>query len=266
MKGLIITDVDGTLVQDGTMNLNPEYYSVIRELTKRGMGVAVASGRQYESIRKLFEPVIDCIWCISESGGVIQNQTMKHMLSPIPKAFLKEIIGDIHQLDQADALICSATMAYVPEEGTAMYCWLKDSYGYHLESLNGWDNLPTEEIVKVSVYHPTDVLKVATPTFIPKWKERLHLCGAGEWWLDCIMAGVNKGSALQWLIQQLGVKANDVYAFGDNQNDIEMLQLAGHSYAVATARDEVKEISNQVISSYHDDGVLQEWKAILSTL
>ena len=46
MIKLIATDIDGTLVADGTLDLNPEYYDVIKELKRRGTIVLAASGRR----------------------------------------------------------------------------------------------------------------------------------------------------------------------------------------------------------------------------
>ena len=54
MIKLIATDIDGTLVADGTLDLNPEYYDVIKELKRRGTIVLAASGRQRASIEKVF--------------------------------------------------------------------------------------------------------------------------------------------------------------------------------------------------------------------
>ena len=70
MIKLIATDIDGTLVADGTLDLNPEYYDVIKELKRRGTIVLAASGRQRASIEKVFTPVLDDISFISENGLV----------------------------------------------------------------------------------------------------------------------------------------------------------------------------------------------------
>ena len=68
MIKLIATDVDGTLVKDGTMTINPEYMTVIRKLTELGITFVVCSGRQYDSERKLFEPVKDLVYFVSDGG------------------------------------------------------------------------------------------------------------------------------------------------------------------------------------------------------
>lgn len=73
MIKLIATDVDGTLVKDGTMTINPEYMTVIRKLTELGITFVVCSGRQYDSERKLFEPVKDLVYFVSDGGTVIRK-------------------------------------------------------------------------------------------------------------------------------------------------------------------------------------------------
>ena len=59
MIKLIATDIDGTLLADGTLKINPEYYDVIKELRNRGVRVIAASGRQRSSIKKVFAPIVD---------------------------------------------------------------------------------------------------------------------------------------------------------------------------------------------------------------
>ena len=73
MIKLIATDVDGTLVKDGTMTINPEYMTVIRKLTEMGITFVVCSGRQYDSERKLFEPLKDLVYFVSDGGTVIRK-------------------------------------------------------------------------------------------------------------------------------------------------------------------------------------------------
>ena len=49
MIKLIVSDIDGTLVKDGTLDINPEYMDVIRKLTEKGIHFVACSGRQYSS-------------------------------------------------------------------------------------------------------------------------------------------------------------------------------------------------------------------------
>ena len=57
MIKLIASDIDGTLVHDGTHELNPELCDVILQLKEKGIQFAAASGRQWASIEDLFDPI-----------------------------------------------------------------------------------------------------------------------------------------------------------------------------------------------------------------
>ena len=73
MIKLIVSDIDGTLVKDGTLDINPEYMDVIRILTEKGIHFVACSGRQYSSEKQLFAPVKDIISYISDGGTLIRT-------------------------------------------------------------------------------------------------------------------------------------------------------------------------------------------------
>ena len=73
MIKLVVSDVDGTLVKDGTLEINPEYMDVIKKLRKKGVYFAVCSGRQYSSESQLFAPVKDQIFFVSDDPYFRKN-------------------------------------------------------------------------------------------------------------------------------------------------------------------------------------------------
>ena len=73
MIKLIASDVDGTLVKDGTLMINPEYMNVINTLVDKGIIFVVCSGRQFVSERKLFAPIADKLYYISDGGTVVRT-------------------------------------------------------------------------------------------------------------------------------------------------------------------------------------------------
>ena len=68
---MICSDIDGTLLQYGRKKLEGEIFDQIRALHDRGILFCPASGRQYTSLRLLFEPVADCCVFLCENGGVL---------------------------------------------------------------------------------------------------------------------------------------------------------------------------------------------------
>lgn len=94
-------------------------------------------------------------------------------------------------------------------------------------------------------------------------KAKRALNVAGIQWLDCVPVSSGKGTAVEFLQQALSIGKEETMAFGDNQNDMDMLRCAGKSFAVANARDELKEIATGICGSYGEDGVLRELKKLL---
>ena len=69
MIKLIASDIDGTLVENSTAVLHTEMFELIHKLSKEGVLFCAASGRQYQSIANMFEPVKDEIIFLAENGA-----------------------------------------------------------------------------------------------------------------------------------------------------------------------------------------------------
>lgn len=75
--------------------------------------------------------------------------------------------------------------------------------------------------------------------------------------------GVNKGKGLSNLCNTLGIHANEVMAFGDGDNDIQMLKWAGQSYAMKNAQDFVKKAAKSIADYNYKDGIAKVIEEIL---
>ncbi len=262
MIRLLVSDVDGTLVEESKNALNPEYFSIIPQLKAKGIQVVAASGRPYSSMATLFAPVLEDMWFISDCGATMQTTRGLEYNQCIPKSTLQELWRDISQIPTGDGMICGKDTIYLPIKDSAMCKIVRDDYEMKVTYLNGWKDLPPEDSGKVSLFCMKDVEILGKP-LREKWQGKLHSVISGEWWLDFMMPNVNKGSALQKIMAEYGYTADEIMASGDNMNDMEMLQVAGTALAVSTAREEVKAISTKVIGSHKEDAVLEEWKKLL---
>lgn len=263
MYKMVVSDVDGTLVEEGSNVISAEYYDVIKALHKKGIQVIVATGRSYSSAEKLFEPVKNIVWFVCDGGSIIKTTGELEVLSDIPTEDLHNIWEDISKIDGVDAMVCGEMMAYSPFEGSDMYNFATKEYKMAITPLNGWENKPKEKISKVSIFRREEIEKYVGLEFLPKWKDKMSIVQAGEFWVDIMMPGINKAFALEHIFNRFGVDKNQVLATGDNMNDIEMLKLVGTGLAVSTAKEEVKAIADGVIGNYDNDAVLNEWKKLL---
>lgn len=78
--------------------------------------------------------------------------------------------------------------------------------------------------------------------------------------------GTNKSVALEFLVQTMGIAADDVVAFGDGSNDVEMLRWAGTGVAMGNARPTVQAVADHVTATNDEDGVAVFLEPILRIL
>ena len=266
MIKLIITDIDGTLVSEGSADINPEYFTVIKELTDRGIVFVVASGRHLMGVRTVFQPILDKVWVLSQNGGAISHGHDSRILKPIPREWICEFWDDISQHGEADVFSETADLAYCPHEDSELYRRLTEGYGFTTIATGSYHQIPEDTYSMVTIFHPVSGEAFCNQYMTEKWKDRLSLLPSGKNWVDCVMPGISKGNGLLQLCKDLHISPQDTIAFGDNFNDISMLQAAGRGYAVDTARPEVQEAADHVIPGYASDGVLQVLKEILADL
>ena len=265
MIRLIATDVDGTLVKDGTMTINPEYMTVIRKLTELGITFVVCSGRQYDSERKLFEPVQDLVYFVSDGGTVIRKNDKILKVHTLPDETWKSMHRMVKEkMPECDCFIATPECCYAENENGRMFRWLRDSYGYDMRKVDDLSSLQGKQVLKFSVYHPERCEELCAPYFTPAWRDKVTLAAAGKEWMDSTPPEGEKSTAVEFIQKQLGISSEETCTFGDNLNDIAMLQKAGMSYAVANARAEVQTAAREVCPSYSEDGVLQILKGIVS--
>jgi len=264
MIKLIATDVDGTLVKDGTLLIDPEYMTVVSRLVDQGIHFVVCSGRQFSSEQKLFAPIKDRLLYISDGGTVVRTPEKILKTYPMETALWKSMCRMVHdELPSCDCFAATPDYCLAEDAGSRMFHWLRDSYGFDVREVPDLSKVENEDIIKFTIYHPTSCEELCSPNFIPAWKHQAKLAVAGKEWLDCNARGVSKWTGLSFLMNYFGLTSDEVCCFGDNLNDIEMLQNAGESYAVSNARAEVIASAKHTCPPYWENGVLQVLKTFL---
>lgn len=264
MIRLIASDVDGTLVKDGSGSINPEYYEVISRLCDKGFIFCIASGRQFASVKKLFAPVADRIFYIAEGGGVLRSYDKVFHIEPLPQEYILEFLDEYRKNPDIDQIIATPDLTFTETGDTPMYRFLTDSYGFDVQNIDSFSNAPLDQVVKISLFHETDIEKVCGTALISKWKDKFQLVCSGKQWIDCISPNTSKGNSLKELQKRLGISKEETMVFGDNMNDLSMLHQAKYSYAVGNAREEVQREAAFTTDTYSNDGVLKELKKLLS--
>ena len=260
MIKLIASDIDGTLVPDGSHELNPELYDVILKLRAKGIQFAAASGRQWLSIESIFEPIKEKVFYLSDNGAYVGCHGRRLYVNPIERKTIMDMVQDVRNMDGLDVMICGPDVIYTETDNQEFLDWMVNGYKFHVKQVEDLTKVDSE-FIKISVYRKTDV-EAHTRTLREKYADRLKMTIAGDMWMDCMRPGINKGQAVKLLQDSLGIKPEETMAFGDQLNDIEMLKQAYYSFAVGNAREEVKAAARFRTDTNVNDGVLKILKLL----
>ena len=266
MIRLIATDIDGTLVKDSTAYIYPEILKTVREWTDKGGYFCVASGRQYYSIRHMFEQVSDRVIYLAENGAHVRYGEKDILVQKMRREYVEELMGQLRQhYDECDVIASSTQGSLIESHNEEFINFIAE--GYHNKYRVVEDVLAEpEEIIKIAIRRKGSIRGLGETVLIPQWEDKIKACMAGEEWVDFMDASVDKGNALKVIQEYLGVTAAETMAFGDNDNDIGLLMAAGESYAVENARDSVKSVAKHICPSYHEKGVYQVIEALLEEM
>lgn len=265
MIKLLLTDVDGTLVKEGGDTLNPEYYEVITELKKEGVRFGVASGRQYESIKHLFDPVKKDMLFLCNNGTYVTSNGQDTFLDRMEREDVLEIIEDVRKIPSGILMYDTKDITYIESGNPGFHRMLRDDYHYAFQQVPDLKKVK-KDCIKLSVYCPENMEGIMGKAFLPKWKDRVKASYSGECFLDCMRLGSNKGKALAAIQEMYDISREETMVFGDNLNDIEMLRQADYSFAVENARKEVRQAAGYLAAPYWEDGVLAEMKKLLKEI
>jgi Cof subfamily protein (haloacid dehalogenase superfamily) len=258
MIKIVASDIDGTLLPEGTMEINKELFSIIRKLNKKGIVFVAASGRSIESMEMLFEPIKNEIYFVSENGAFVKYKNEELSFVTLDRKAAEDFVYCARKIPDVNIVASKKDMLYIEGDNEELYNRLV--YGYHnnVEVIDDVLKIK-EEFIKISLYKKNAINDIAED-LIKTWGDRMHTMIAGPSWLDCVGLDADKGKALQIIQKKLGVSYKETMAFGDNHNDIGMLKQAEESYAVENAMEEVKKIARYITVSNKEHGVLKVLK------
>jgi len=265
MIKLIVSDIDGTLLEDGGHELNPALFPVILKLREQGVQFAAASGRQWVSIEKVFSPIKEKIFYLSDNGAYVGCHGRQLFVNSMNREQALMLVRDI-QAEGLDAMVSGPDVIYLKRGQGAggnsdLYHWLVDGYKFRIEEVDDLAQVQ-DDIIKVSAYKPSGI-EAATVRLRDKYQDQMKMTISGDMWLDCMRQGVNKGEAVKLLQESLGIQPTETMVFGDQLNDMEMLQQAYYSFAIGNARSEIKAAARFEADTCTRDGVLKILQLLL---
>lgn len=250
MTRLVACDIDGTLL-DGSTAIAPAVFTQIRRLSRLGVYFCPASGRQYSSLRRLFAPVAGQLSCLCENGAVVFGPGDPGPILSKTEMAREQALAlcrDILALPRCEVLISGANTSYLCPKQSDVVSLMRDFVGNNVALLSAPEETP-EAIVKVSAYC-RDGAAAVEPLLAPRWRTQFRVAVAGQARLDFTLA--DKGTGIRQLCAALDVPQSDVMAFGDNYNDLPMLESVRHPILMEGALAELlSRFSNRCSRAEH---------------
>lgn len=248
---LVALDIDGTLI-DTEQRMAPDVRDVVADIATRAH-VVLATGRCVVATKIIADRLgLSDGYAVCSNGAVIARVGS---FEPI----------HVSTFDPAPAV--RALLDLVPDVLVGVE---ELGIGYRVNA-----PFPPGDLNGLQRVEPIDSLVAAkVPRVVvnrPGWTAaEMHAALAGSGlhgvayavgstaWLDLTPEGITKAAALDQVRQWLGVRQAETIAFGDGQNDIEMLRWAGVGLAMANAPDEVAAAADAVVGSVHEGAVATE--------
>ena len=252
-------DLDGTVLRRN-LRITQETITAFERLRGRGMRLVVATGRRFEDARDYAQRLgfTDRDPVICYGGSMVRRidgETLLHRT--LPRKSSIEVLQwaaarDLHARVFVDGGIITSPDTPAALEHLRRY---EESGISTVESPSKWLHEGGEE--------PTKLVIVDYPDDIGGWLEEARSAFAGRLFVTRSLphyveiGGLEgtKSKALQFLCERWGIEQDRVLAFGDADNDIDMLRFAGHGVAVGGMTGEVREAADRVVPGVDEDGV-----------
>lgn len=263
MIRLIACDIDGTLIPYGEHALPDEIFPLARALHEKGILFCPASGRQYHSLRRLFDPIADTSCFLCENGAAIFAPSATEEDAPLlsrsvfPREEALALCEEITACPDGEIFISGVNTTYICSDNPTLIQILEHTLGNRYKIISAPHEV-TEDIIKVSVYCERNL----PDTFarLAHWGKTFRMAEAGPIWIDFTLS--DKGTGITALCEALHIPLSDVAAFGDNWNDLAMLRTVGHPYLMSCADPKLLE----KIPSHCDDPIAVMKEILAGTL
>ncbi|WP_042356504.1 Cof-type HAD-IIB family hydrolase [Bacillus rubiinfantis] len=256
-KHLIALDLDGTLLKDDK-TISEKTKLVLNRARENGHVVMIATGRPYRSSEMYYREL--------ELDSPIVNFNGAFTHHPLQNGwgFYHEPLDVKVAKDIVDACRSFQFHNIIAEVMDDVYFHYHDQKLLDIFSF-GNPKITTGDLVNFLHDSPTSMLIHTEEDQLQKIRAHLaevhaevieQRSWAAPWHvIEIIKAGLNKAVGLKKAAEYYDIPADRIIAFGDEDNDLEMIEYAGHGIAMGNAIDTLKNIANDVTLTNEEDGV-----------
>ncbi|CAM3135003.1 HAD family hydrolase [Paenibacillus lupini] len=236
---LFVSDIDGTLM-DKSKQIRKEDIDAIRLAHQQGVQICLASGRMYEEIKVVIDMLAVPCYAICQNGATVVGLDGTVIGA---NKFQTDLALSVQQITApADlvTVICSAEGNYVAVRTTETervgQRFLTPLIVNNQVVLDISKGMP---ITKFSIYGEVPLLEQMLVTLDQHFGGRVTASFSDPDGIDVMPGGVDKGAAVESLMQLLGIRKEETACIGDSFNDLAMFRSCSRSFAMSHAHGAV---------------------------
>lgn len=252
MIKIFATDMDHTFLDDNSQ-LPENVQDLIDEINASGSMFIAASGRTLTNLQYKYQDVKGDISFISDNGAILYHKEEIIYINSIKEADVVDTITKFRKMKDATIVVITPTMSYVDSVHDSHHDFLYEYYN----QIKIVDDIMdyTKDVIKITTLSPTHSHENYLNHVENKLSDNVYGVKAGSVWIDVMNVGISKAVALQKIMDMYHINRDEVVAFGDYYNDLEMIKLAKYGYAVENAPDDIKKSAYGVIGTNNSGAV-----------
>ncbi|MFC6206764.1 Cof-type HAD-IIB family hydrolase [Levilactobacillus tongjiangensis] len=264
---LIATDVDGTFLNSQRQYNHDRFDDQLTRLAAVGIRFVVASGNHLGHLHRVFAPTPAVQTFVAENGSLIVNQGETLFETVIPNPIVNQVVTAILADDHLRPQVLRLSGAHGTYINRRDHPTDEASQDYFFNNIVRVDDLTQvhDTIYKINGEWPNETIQALAAKLNARFPGQIHATASGFGSIDIVAPHMNKAIGLMQLAKSWGLRKEQVAAFGDNDNDREMLEHVGLGVAMQNGTKSVRDVADLITPTDNDhDGVLNVIDAILA--
>ena len=266
---LIATDMDGTLLDPKGQVDIPRLEKILDQLEERGIRFVIATGNEIHRVKQLLGHLTERVVLIVANGARIFEGNQLLQAQTWDDDMVNRALEFFKGRECQDQFVVTSMNGGFVKEGT-VFTQLENFMTPEMielfyQRMNFVEELESHlfgGVLKMSLVVGEERSESVLEEINHLFNGYVQAVSSGYGCIDILQSGIHKAWGLQELLKRWDIKAEEIMAFGDSENDVEMLQLAGIAYAMENADDKAKAVATDFAPSNSQAGVyqvLEDW-------
>lgn len=259
----VATDIDGTFITSQGRDYDHRLFAQIyQQMKERAIRFIVASGDQYYFLRSLFPEIKDELAYVAENGALTIDRKDEIHCAQLKPTDVLAVIDYLDQLTGVQYVICGRQSAYVNRRFSPAFVKGARRFYQRLQVIDSVTEI-NDVIFKFALVVPKEQTRLIAQQIDRHFQGIIRATASGYGAIDLIIPGMDKSHGLQLLLERWQIKPAELVVFGDGENDLEMFQLAGTSFAMGNAPANVQAAATSVIGTNNEQAELHQLVKLL---